>query len=84
MLNIISSLYQNAMAFVNLADYHARFAIIRAHNEGVPISFPLGSDRVAVITTIFLGLWFQLDIAFLHIDEEVFDSATRNFFHTIG
>jgi hypothetical protein len=27
-LNIISSLYQSAMASVNLADYHARFAVI--------------------------------------------------------
>jgi hypothetical protein len=39
---------------------------------------------VAVITTIRLGLQFQLNIDSLHINEEVFDLVTRDLSHTIG
>ena len=46
--------------------------------------FLLGSDGIAIVTTIRLGLWFQLNIDSLHIDEEVFDSLIGNLFHTFG
>jgi hypothetical protein len=58
MLNIISNLYQNAMASMNLADYHAKFAVIQADGEGDPISFPLGSDGLAIVTAICLSHQF--------------------------
>jgi hypothetical protein len=54
-LNIISCLYQHTNAF---ADCHSMFAIIRPNGEGVPISFPSGSDGLAIITDIRLSLWF--------------------------
>jgi hypothetical protein len=65
------------MAFVNVADQVSGFAVIRLDGSGVPISFPLGSDGIAVVTTICLGLRFQLKVDSLHIDEEVYDSGER-------
>jgi hypothetical protein len=72
------------MASVNLVDHISRFAVIQADGEGVPISFPLGSDGIAVITTIRLSLRFQLKVDSLHIDEEVYDSGSGELSHTIG
>jgi hypothetical protein len=84
MLKINSTLYQSVMASVNLADHVSRFAVIRADGEGVPISFPLGSDGIAIVTTIRLNLRFQLNMDSLHIDKEVYDSVTGELSHTIG
>jgi hypothetical protein len=56
MLNITSNLYQSAMASVNFADHLSRFDVIRADGEGILISFPLGSDGMAMVTAIRLGL----------------------------
>jgi hypothetical protein len=39
---------------------------------------------LASISTVRLGLWFQLNIASLHIDEEVVDSISGNVIHTIS
>jgi hypothetical protein len=83
-VNHISNLYQSAMASVNLADHLSSFVVIQADGEGIPISFPLGSDGIAVIIAIRLGLWLQLNIGSLHIDEEVFDSVTRDLSHTFS
>jgi hypothetical protein len=58
MLEIISSLYQSAMASVKLCDQTSGFAVIQADGEGVPISFPLGSDGIAIVTAIHLSLQF--------------------------
>jgi hypothetical protein len=60
------------------------FAIIRADGDSVPLSFPLGSDGLASVLAVRLGLQFQLNIASLHIDEEVFDSVSGDVTHTIG
>jgi hypothetical protein len=78
------SLSQYKMASVNIALLSKSFATIRADGDGVPISFPLGSDGLASISTIRLGLRFQFNIASLHIDKEVFDSVSGDVTHTIG
>jgi hypothetical protein len=72
------------MASVNLANHVSRFVVIRADGEGVPISFPLGSDGIAVVTAIRLSLRFQLNVDSLHIDEEAYDSGSGELSHTIG
>jgi hypothetical protein len=72
------------MAFAKVGDQTSGFAVIRADGEGVLISFPLGSDGIAVVTAIRLSLRFQLNKDSLHIDEEVYDSVTRELSHTIG
>jgi hypothetical protein len=72
------------MASVNLPDYCTSFVTIRADGEGVPISFPAGSDGLANVSAMCLGFWFQLNIASLHIDEEVLDSISRDVIHIIG
>jgi hypothetical protein len=72
------------MAPVNLADLCTNFAVICADGKGVPISFPLGSDKLASIWAICLGLRFQLNIASLYIDEEFLDSVSGNVIYTTG
>jgi hypothetical protein len=84
MVNQISNLYQSTMAFVNLVDHLSSFVVIRVDGEGVLILFPLGSDGIAIVTAIRLGLWFQLNIDSLHSDEEVFDLVIGDLSHTIG
>jgi hypothetical protein len=72
------------MASVNIGSFCMSFATIRADGDGVPISFPLGSDGLASVLAVRLGLRFQLSIASLYIDEEVFDSVSGDVTHTIG
>jgi hypothetical protein len=72
------------MASENIGPFCTSFATIQADGDGVPISFPLGSDGLALVSTVFLGFRFQLNIASLHIDEEVFDSIFGDVIHTIG
>jgi hypothetical protein len=62
------------MASHNLCDTHPRLAIIYSEAKGVPISFPLGNDGVALVTSIRLSLRFQMSEDFMFIDEEVYDS----------
>ena len=83
-LKIISSLYQSTMAFVKLADRVSGFFVIRADGEGFSISFLLGRDGIAIITAICLSLRFQLNMDSLYIDEEVYDSVTRELSHIFG
>jgi hypothetical protein len=51
---------------------------------GVPISFPLGNDGVALVTSIRLSLRFQMSEDFMFIDEEVYDAQSGDLIHTIG
>jgi hypothetical protein len=72
------------MASVNIGPFCTSSATIRVDGDGVPISFPLGSDGLASVSAVRLGLRFQLNIASLHIDKEVFDSVTGDVIQTIG
>jgi hypothetical protein len=83
-LHTTSSLTQCKMASVNIGPFCTSFATIQADGDGVPISFPLGSDGLASVSVVCLGLRFQLNIASLHIDKEVFDSVSGDVTHTIG
>jgi hypothetical protein len=75
MLSIISCFHHYAMASLNLIDHHTSFAVNQADGEGVPISFPLGTDGLVVVIAICLGLRFQFNKASLHIGKEVFYSV---------
>ena len=83
-LKTILSLNQYKMASEIIDPFSTSFATIRADGESVPISFPLGSDGSALVSAIHLGLWFQLNIASLQIDKEVFDQVSGDVTHTIG
>ena len=72
------------MAFDSIGPFCSSFATIRENGDCVPISFLLGSDGLAMVLADRLGLRFQLNIASLHIDEEVFDLAFGVVTHTIG
>jgi hypothetical protein len=47
-----------AMAAPNLGDTHSRFVVIYLDGVGVPISFPLGNDGLALVTSLKLSLRF--------------------------
>jgi hypothetical protein len=56
------------MAAHNSPDTHLRFAVIYCEVGGVPISFPLGIDGVAHVTSLRLSLRFQMSEDFMFID----------------
>jgi hypothetical protein len=72
------------MAARNPCETHPRFAVIYFVVDGIPISFPLGNDGVALITSLRLSLRFQMSEEFMFIDEEVYDAHSLDLIHTIG
>jgi hypothetical protein len=72
------------MAAHNSPDTWLSFAVIYSEVGGVPISFPLGIDGVAHVTSLRLGLRFQMSEDFMFIDEEVYDAQSGDLIHTIG
>jgi hypothetical protein len=72
------------MASHNPYDTHPRLAVINSGVEGVPISFLLGNDGVALVTSLRLSLRFQMSDDFMFIDEEVYDAQFGDLIHTIG
>jgi hypothetical protein len=72
------------MASHNPCDTHPRLVHIYFDAGGVPISFPLGNDEVALVTSIRLSLRFQMSEDFMFIDEEVYDAQSGDLIHTIG
>jgi hypothetical protein len=71
------------MAAHNSPDTHLRFAVIYYEVGGVPISFPLGIDGLAHVTSLRLSLRFQLNEDFMFIDKEVYVQS-GDLIHTIG
>jgi hypothetical protein len=63
------------MASHNPCDTHPRLVYIYFDAGRVPISFPLGNDEVALVTSIRLSLRFQMSEDFMFIDEEVYDDS---------
>ena len=71
------------MASPNPCEIHPMLAIIYLEGVGIPISFPLGSDGVAHVTSLRLNLRFQMSEDFIFIDEEVYDIQSEDLIHTI-
>jgi hypothetical protein len=71
------------MASLILGYTHSRFSIIYANDDSVPISFPLGSDELTVVTSLRLSLRFRLSEDFMFIDEEVYDVLLGDLVQTI-
>ena len=84
MLDTISSSNYSKIASMNLDSLCISFVVIREYGEGIPISFPLGSDGLAFVSAIHLDLRFRLNIASAYIDKEVFDLVFRDLLYTIG
>jgi hypothetical protein len=72
------------MASLNPRDAHSSFAVICADGDGVPISFPLGNDGHALITSLRLSPRFRFNEEFIYIDEEVYDAHSGDLIQTIG
>src|SRR5450759_768758 len=72
------------MASPNPCETHPMLAVIYLDGVRVPISFPLGTDGVAHVTSLRLSLRFQLSEDFMFIDEEVYDANSGDLIYTIG
>jgi hypothetical protein len=72
------------MAALQLGDTLSKSVVIFADTEGVPVSFPIGNDGLALVTSLRLSLRFWLNEEFMYIDEEVFDAHSGELIHTIG
>ncbi len=55
----------------------------RVKGTGVPTSFPLGDDGLAVVSAFSQSLTFQFLTATVHVDEEVFDTQSGQLTHTV-
>jgi hypothetical protein len=72
------------MATLSVDDAHPSYVEIRVDGEGVPITFPVRSDGLALVTALRLSLRFQLNTMSLHIDEDVYDTKSGDLIHTIS
>ena len=72
------------MASPNPCETHLMLAVIYLDGVRVPISFPLGSDGVAHVSSLRLSLRFQLSEDFMFIDEDVYDANSGDLIHIIG
>jgi hypothetical protein len=62
---------------------HSRFAVIYVDGDGVPVSFPLGNDGLARVTSLRLSLRFRLSEDFMFVDGEVYDALSGHLINTI-
>ena len=65
-------------------DTNRRFTVIYCSSDGVPISFPLGSEGIAHVTSLRLSLRFQMSEEIMFIDEEVYDALSGDLIETIS
>jgi hypothetical protein len=65
-------------------DTHSGLVVIYAEGEGVPISFPLGIDGVAIVTSLRWSLRFRISEDFMFIGEEVFDAQSGDLVRIVG
>jgi hypothetical protein len=72
------------MAALSVDDAHPSYVEIRVDGEGVPITFPVGSDGLALVTALWLSLRFQLNAMSLHMNEDVYDTKSGDLIHTIS
>jgi hypothetical protein len=77
-LHILTS----SMVALNDDNNHSRFVVIYVDGDGVPISFPLGNDGLALVTSFRLSLRFRLSEDFMIVDEEVYDALSRDLINT--
>jgi hypothetical protein len=71
------------MASLNDGHSHSSFAVIRADDDGVPVSFPLGNEGLPRVTSLRLSLKFGLSEDFMFLDEEVYDALSGDLINTI-
>jgi hypothetical protein len=71
------------MVVLSVDDSHLSNIEIRTDGEGVPISFLVGSDGLAIVTVLYLSLQFQLNAMSLHIDEDVYNTKSSDLYYRI-
>ena len=72
------------MVSPNSSEIPSMVAAIYLDGVGVPITFPLGSDGVAHVSSLRLSLRFQMSEDFMFIDEEVNDAQSGDLNHTLS
>ena len=78
------SIFPLDMATQIPCDRNPGLSVVYSHSEGVLISFPLGPEGVAHVTSLRLSLKFQMSEDIIFIDEEVYDAQSGNLIYTIG
>jgi hypothetical protein len=71
------------MAPLNPGDTYPCYAVIHADGGGVPLSFPLGNDGLVRVISLRLSLRFGLSEDFMFLDQEVYDTESRDMINTI-
>lgn len=72
------------MATMNLSDTLSQYVVNFVYGEGIPISFPICDNGLAIIASHRLNLWFKLSEKSIHFDEEVFDAILGILIHIVG
>ena len=78
------SIFRLNMAAQIPFDTNPRLDVIYSSSDGVPISFPLGSEGVAHVTSLILSLRFQMSKEIMFIDEEVYDALSGDLIGSIS
>jgi len=55
---------------------YGSIALVRVDLHSVPVTFPLGADGFALVTSTMLSLRFQFRENALYVEEEVFDTES--------
>jgi hypothetical protein len=71
------------MAPLNDGNSHFRYVVISTDGDGVPVSFLLGNDGLARVTSLRLSLRFRLSEDFMFLDKEVYDALPGDLINTI-
>jgi hypothetical protein len=72
------------MSILGLVNTIAEFVVLCFDGEGVPVSYSLGDEGVACVTSLRLSLRFRLNEEFMYIDEDVYDAHSGDLIYTIG
>lgn len=72
------------MAPLNPSNIHSSYSVICVDGDGIPISFPLGNDKHAFVTSLRLNLRFHFSEEFIYIDEKVNNALFGDLIQTIG
>ena len=72
------------MSTLDLVDTTVEFVVLYYDCKRVPMSYPLGNDRVVRISFLRLSLPFRLSEEFMYIDEEVYDAYSKDLIYTFN
>jgi hypothetical protein len=79
---LLHSLFDPISSFSSVV--YGSMAFIRVDSHSVPVTFPLGANGYAIVSSTTLCLRFQFREDALYVEEEIFDNHSGIFLHAIG